>query len=114
MEACGILAGKEDKVFVIYRMENTEKSSISFFMEPREQLRVMKDIRAKDLEMLAIYHSHPKAPAYPSARDVELAFYPDASYIIISLLKEEPEVRSFKIRNGKIEEEKIEIIDEDI
>ncbi|MCM8792508.1 MAG: Mov34/MPN/PAD-1 family protein [Candidatus Omnitrophica bacterium] len=107
-EACGILAGKDGKVEKVYEMTNIDKSPSTFFMDAKEQLKVIKEIRSLGLEMLGIYHSHVVSVAYPSARDIELAFYPEVSYVIISLKdKDNPQVRSFKIIEGKIEEEKV-------
>lgn len=109
-EACGILAGKKRHVEILYRMTNTDESSISFFMDPKEQLRVMKEIRNAGLEMVGIYHSHPHTEAYPSSKDIEMVFYPDASYVIISLRDmERPVLRSFRIMDRNITEEEIRI-----
>ena len=106
LEACGILAGEEGRAGKYYPMRNVDESKTTFFMEPMEQLKVMKEIRNLNLEMVAIFHSHPETPAYPSARDVELAFYPETSYAIVSLRDlKKPEVRSFRIDGGKIREE---------
>lgn len=103
-EACGILAGRGIGVTVAYRMTNAERSSVSYIMDSGEQFRVMKEMRAENLSMLAIYHSHPSSPAYPSSKDVSLAFYEDALYIIVSLAEEEPVVKCFRISNGEIRE----------
>lgn len=103
-EACGLLAGNEGRVTAAYRMTNAEHSPVSYMMDSGEQFRVMKGIRAEGLSMLAIYHSHPASPAYPSPKDVSLAFYEDAVYIIASLSEEEPEVKAFRINNGEIAE----------
>lgn len=109
-EACGILASKDGKIETIYRMTNADKSSKTFFMGPKEQLKVMKEIRNLGLEMVGIYHSHPETEAYPSEHDVELAFYPEVSYVIVSLKdKNSPNIRSFKIEEGKITEEELKI-----
>lgn len=109
-EVCGILAGNDGKVKKIYQMANTDNSRVSFFMEPKEQFRVMKEMRQDRLEMVAIYHSHPDTQASPSARDVELAYYPDASYVIVSIRdKENPNIRSFRILDGGITEEEVKI-----
>ena len=105
-EACGILAGNDGKVNRVYLMTNTDKSSQSFFMDPKEQIRVMKDIRKSQLEIVGIYHSHPETEAFPSEHDVSLAFYEDTSYVIISL-KEGENIRSFKIKDKKISEEEL-------
>ncbi|NOZ64063.1 MAG: M67 family metallopeptidase [Caldiserica bacterium] len=113
-EACGILSGKDGAVERVYPMENvSDKPQICYFMKPEEQLRVFKEMRQLNLEMVAIYHSHINTAAYPSQRDVELAFYPDASYLILSLFEGEvKEVRSFRIRDNKISEEELQIIED--
>lgn len=103
-EACGILAGIENKASKIYKMANIEKSPVSYFMDSKEQFKVMKDIRENNLEMVAIFHSHPSSPAYPSAKDLNLAFYEDSIYIIVSLIEKEPVVKGYSMREGKIEE----------
>lgn len=109
-EACGILAGKEGKIQKVYEMTNTDKSRTTFFMDPKEQLKVMKEIRNLGQELVGIYHSHIETEAYPSAHDVELAFYPEASYVIVSIKdKDNPSIRSFKIEEGKITEEGVRI-----
>ena len=107
-EACGILAGREGRARKVYEMNNTDASPSTFFMEAKEQLKVMKEIRNSGIQMIGIYHSHVASQAYPSVHDVELAFYPEASYVIVSLAdKNKPAVRSFKIVEGKITEEKL-------
>lgn len=110
-EACGILAGKNGKVEKNYKMTNTsETPETCYFMDPKEQFKVMKEIRQSGMGMIGIYHSHTGSEAYPSARDLELAFYPEASYVIVSLKNiNNPEVRAFKIVEGKINEEEIKL-----
>ena len=109
-EACGILSGCQRRVEKVYEMTNTDKSPQTFFMDAQEQLRVMKEIRNKGQKMIGIYHSHVASRAYPSRHDVELALYPEASYVIISIKdKKNPSIRSFKIVEGKIAEEELKI-----
>lgn len=109
-EACGILTGKKGKVEKIYQMTNTDKSSKTFFIDPKEQFKVMKEIRKSGQELVGIYHSHLDTEAYPSAHDVELAYYSEASYVIVSIKdKDYPNIKSFKIVEGKITEEGVRI-----
>jgi proteasome lid subunit RPN8/RPN11 len=109
-EACGILAGKDGRVEKIYEMNNSDASPSTFFMDPNEQLKIMKEIRGSSMEMIGIYHSHVASHAYPSSHDVDLAFYPEVSYAIISLQdSKNPVVRSFKIQEGKVTEEEVRI-----
>lgn len=107
-EACGILAGNGNEVSKIYKMTNIENSPVTYMLDSREQFKVMKDMRENNLSMLAIFHSHPSSAAYPSAKDVSLAFYEDCVYIIVSLMEKKPVVKGFSIKEGNIEE--IEIV----
>lgn len=108
-EACGILGGKGNRILRLYGMANTDKSPATYFMDSREQFAVMRDLRERELDMVGIYHSHVSTPARPSAKDVEMAFYPDALYVIVSLENmSSPVVRGFFITD-EIKEETIKI-----
>ena len=111
-EACGILAGpKPDAASNFFPMKNVDNSAISYFMDPKEQLMIFKQMRQASLEMRGIFHSHVASEAYPSQKDVRLAFYPDVSYLIVSLSKmEKPELRSFRVLDEKVTEEAIKIL----
>jgi proteasome lid subunit RPN8/RPN11 len=108
IEGCGILGGREGRVLKVYRMKNTEESPDRFFMDAAEMAETIRDLYYEDLEIVGIYHSHVRGPAYPSNLDVERAYYPDACSVIISLDDpENPEVRGFRITEGEIREEEI-------
>lgn len=111
LESCGILAGEKGKIARVYCLENMEKSPTAYFMAPEEQLRVLREIEEDGLELSAIYHSHPHSSAYPSSRDVALAFFPDALMLIISLKDREfPDVKAFQIKEGKITRREVRIL----
>lgn len=111
LEVCGILGGTGESVSAIYRMTNTDASNEHFMMDPKEQFAVVKDLRAKGLAMLAVYHSHPETPARPSDEDIRLALTPDVSYVIISLADAvAPDIRSYKISSGNVQVETMEVI----
>lgn len=108
LESCGILAGKKGKITKVYSMENIEKSSFSYLMDPEEQLRVFREIEKDGLELSAIYHSHPHSVAFPSPKDVAQAFYPDSLILIISLIDEKiPEICAFQIEDRNIQKRTI-------
>ncbi|MBI5632022.1 MAG: M67 family metallopeptidase [Nitrospirae bacterium] len=109
-EACGILAGTGNRVTKVYAMKNAEPSPISYFMDTGEQFRVMKELRQEGLTMVAIFHSHPQSPAYPSATDIRLAFYDDLFYVIAGMLNGTlSELRAFTIFGGEVREVKINV-----
>ncbi len=107
-EACGILSGKGERVSHIFKMTNVEHSPVSYLMDSREQFLVMKEMREKGLDMLGIYHSHTGSDAYPSSKDINLAFY-DVAYVIVSLARESPVVKAYRIKEQK-EVREIELI----
>lgn len=121
-ECCGLLGGKENGVSEIYRIANLPADDpkiadlkvpadrrFRYIMNPKEQLLAFKKMRQEGIELIGIYHSHPHSPAYPSATDVRLAFYSEVYYLIVSLEeKDRPQLRAFRILEGKIMEEKIE------
>ena len=109
IEACGILAGRDGQVEKLYQMTNIDQSRDHFMMEPREQFKVVKDIRTAALEMLAIYHSHPESPARPSAEDIRLALTPGVIYVIVSLKDAGPVTKGFLIESNSVTEVPVEI-----
>ena len=111
-EACGILAGPPQSVAAshFFPMTNMDNASISYFMDPKEQLAVFKQMRNFGLEISGIFHSHVASEAVPSQKDIRLAFYPEVSYLIVSLSDmKKPVLRSFKIQDEKVAEEEIKI-----
>jgi [CysO sulfur-carrier protein]-S-L-cysteine hydrolase len=109
-EACGLLAGSNGEATKLFRMTNAERSPVIYRMEPKEQLRVFNQIEEERLDLVGIYHSHTRSPAYPSATDVAQAYYSEAVYLIVSLQNEEaPELRAFRINDGKVSEIDLEL-----
>jgi proteasome lid subunit RPN8/RPN11 len=104
-ECCGILAGKDGQILGHYPMTNVEHSPFRYSMDGKEMFPVLREIDDNGWELLAIYHSHTHSPAYPSATDVRLATWPDAWYLLVTLMnKEHPELRGFTIVDETITE----------
>lgn len=81
-EACGLLAGKDRVVYIVTPVTNILHSPIRYRMAPEEQLIVFNDIDEQNLDLLGIYHSHPRGPSEPSETDLKEAYYPDAIQLI--------------------------------
>lgn len=110
-EACGILAGRDETAAQFYSIENTEQSPVVYAMDMKAVLKLTKEMRTRGERMLGIYHSHVATQAYPSAKDISLAFYPEVHYVIISLVdRTRPAARAFRIEDGRIREDSIEVI----
>jgi len=109
-EVCGYLAGTGREITRQFRLTNIDHSNEHFSFDPKEQFQVVREVRKLGLEILANYHSHPETPARPSHEDIRLAFDPNISYVIVSLVAEVPDVKSYRIQNGKVEKEEILVI----
>lgn len=99
-EVCGLLAGNGDVVSRAFPLRNASARTDFFTIDPYEQLRALREMRDSELQLLAIYHSHPETPARPSAEDIANANDPDVAYVIVSLVVDAPDVRAFTIRDG--------------
>jgi len=108
-EACGIMAGTDKDVHHIYPMANLSDTPRTFYyLDPAEQLAVFKDMRQRGLEMLAYYHSHIDSKAYPSERDIKLAFYPESLMVIVKVTSNSVgELKAYRVVDGKVEEEEL-------
>ena len=111
IECCGLLAGRDGVITKIFPAENALHSSTAYEIAPQELFLFFRRIREEDgLEHLGHYHSHPRTENFPSERDIEQACYPDEAYFIISPLPSAAHpARAFLIRDGKVQELKIEI-----
>jgi proteasome lid subunit RPN8/RPN11 len=109
-EACGIIAGNDGTAAKLYRAVNAEASPYRYNVDPKDLLRIYRDLDQHGWDVLAIYHSHTHTEAYPSPTDVRLASWPEAYYLIVSLQNEAtPVLRAFRITDGTVREEELEI-----
>jgi proteasome lid subunit RPN8/RPN11 len=112
-EACGLIAGPtgsgRPERFV--PMLNAARSPTYYEFEPTEQLRVYRELDERDEDVVVVYHSHTATEAYPSRTDVRLASQPDAHYVLVSTRDpEQAEFRSFRIVEGMVTEEPVEVV----
>jgi [CysO sulfur-carrier protein]-S-L-cysteine hydrolase len=103
-ECCGMLGSRDGQVVRLYRARNAAASPLRYEIDGPDQYRIQMEIDGSNLELGAIYHSHTRTDPYPSQTDINLAFYPDALYVIVGLAGEEPQVRAFSIRDGRVDE----------
>lgn len=109
-EVCGYLAGTDREVTKHFPLTNIDHSPEHFSFDPAEQFQVVREVRKAGQVILANYHSHPETPARPSVEDIRLAYDPEISYVIVSLAAEVPDIKSFRIRNGEVEKEEIQVL----
>jgi proteasome lid subunit RPN8/RPN11 len=103
-ECCGLIGGTDGVASTVYRARNAEASPLRYNLDPQDQFRIMTEMEERGEELSAIYHSHTASPAYPSQTDINLAAYPDALYLIVSLVDGEKPLRGFHITDGEVAE----------
>lgn len=109
-EACGLLAGKDGRPVKFFAMTNQDASTVSYRLEPVEQLRVQTEIDDEGWDTLAVFHTHTHSEAYPSETDLKQAFYPEATYLVMSLSdRANPVLRGFAMQDGAIAEREVRI-----
>ncbi len=109
-EGCGFLAGHCSpegigQVKHCYPVENALHSEWAFFMHPPQMVETILAVEAEAMVLLAVYHSHPRSAAAPSATDIAQVYDPDMVQLIVSLedlLR--PQSRAFLIQNGQYRE----------
>lgn len=112
-EACGVIAGPagQDRPERFIPMVNAERSPTFYRFDSMEQLRVWREMDARDEEPVVVYHSHTATEAYPSRTDIAYASEPGAHYVLVSTrVPDEAEFRSFRIADGAATEEEIRIV----
>jgi [CysO sulfur-carrier protein]-S-L-cysteine hydrolase len=97
-ECCGLIGGLNDgRALTIYRMRNIASEAA-----PEDLFAAQRAMRERGENLLAIYHSHPRADIpVPSATDVRLAYYPSAVYFIVGLAGQQPELGAFRISESE-------------
>ena len=113
LEACGLLAGKGNRVERVLPVRNRAQSPVRFVMDPYEQLKAFEWIDSIGLDLLGIFHSHPAGPEIASVTDIA-----EAAYDVVHLIWSRPEgqggqwlARAFRIENDSAAEVSLQIVD---
>ncbi len=93
-ECCGLMLGRFESnghkvVIETYPISNAREEEAKrnrFLIRPEELMRGEKYARAKRLDVVGFYHSHPDEPAVPSRYDLDHA-WPTYSYVVVSVEK---------------------------
>lgn len=104
-EVCGLISGKRGVLQQCHPISNrAEQPQQRFAMDDTQLVNTLRQIREQNEQLLAIFHSHPSAPAEPSITDIKEDQYPDVMKLIISLNTDGVlEMQAFYTRNGEIE-----------
>jgi proteasome lid subunit RPN8/RPN11 len=112
LEMCGLIAGADgsDHAAAFYPCRNVAESAKVYTIDPHDHLRAELDADDRDWEINGVVHSHTHSEPYPSPTDVEQAPDPAWHYVIVSLKRDAPELRSYRIVDGRVDEESVELV----
>jgi len=100
-ECCGLLLGRDGAIREASRARNiADDPATRFLVDPKDHIDGRRAARERGLEVVGFYHSHPRSPVEPSARDLEEFSYPDRLCAIVSLRAEPAEVALFRLEGG--------------
>lgn len=110
-EACGIVAGRNNLPSHVYVIENELHSQVAFRMDPQQQVIAFLEMEKQDLEMLAIYHSHPTGPIVPSETDLAEFAYPGVLSLIWFTENNTWNCRAFLIANRSYTQVGLQVVE---
>jgi proteasome lid subunit RPN8/RPN11 len=110
-ECCGMIASRDGEAVAVHRATNTAASPLRYVIDGREQYAIQTAIEDAGLDLGAIYHSHTRSAPEPSETDINLAFYPEALYVIVGVKDEEPDVRAWRIVDGTVSPAALEVVE---
>jgi proteasome lid subunit RPN8/RPN11 len=109
-ECVGMIASRDGEAVAVHRARNAAASPLRYEIDGKEQYQIQTEIEDAGLDLGAIYHSHTRSDPLPSQTDINLAFYPEALYVIVGLKGDEPEVRAWRIVDGQVSEAALEVV----
>jgi proteasome lid subunit RPN8/RPN11 len=106
-EACGLLSGSlaDGRATRFHPARNVDASPLRYNVHPEDLVRITFAIEDDGEELVAIFHSHTRSAAVPSATDRRTAMYPDPFYLLASLAKPDAPpasvLRAWRIVDGE-------------
>ncbi len=102
-EACGIIAGREDRADEIIPIANTAAEPLhNYYMDEHALAAALMRLQGRGLELIGFYHSHPSSDPIPSPTDQRQATYPDTPYLIVGLKNNDPRLAAWLLRPGQV------------
>lgn len=106
LEACGLLAmDSQGRMKMVYCLTNIDESPSSFTVDPIEHFHALHHAERQGWHLEGVFHSHVAGPPVPSPRDVDAGIDPSWVHLIVG----NGEVRAYRIRDGRVREEPLEV-----
>ena len=109
LEACGLLAGRDNSAKRLFRVHNAARSRVKFRMDPQEQYNAFMQIEEDGLELVGVYHSHPAGPETVSPTDIAESAY-NVVHLIWSCMEGTWNARGFWINGNSVSEVNLDVV----
>jgi proteasome lid subunit RPN8/RPN11 len=106
-EACGLISGSlaTGRATTFHPARNAEASPLRYNVHPEDLVRITFQIEDAGEDLLAIFHSHTRSAALPSATDRRTAMYPEPFYLLATLADPDAPparaLRAWRIHRGQ-------------
>lgn len=102
-ECCGVIIGNGIAAERVVHIANVaDEPQHHYRMDDQALLQAMFEAQRQNLEVTGFYHSHPKSDPIPSQTDIQLASYPDTTYVIASLKNGEGRLAAWSIKRDRV------------
>ncbi|HWT92595.1 MAG TPA: M67 family metallopeptidase [Solirubrobacteraceae bacterium] len=109
-ECCGLIGGRDGRATSVHPQINSVRSPLRFEMPGMDVFRTTEEIEDRGDELLSVYHSHTRSAPYPSQTDINFSVgWPGIEWLIVGLAGDEPEIRSYVIADGQVQEVDVEV-----
>lgn len=103
-ECCGLLVGQGDRVIRAVSTRNAAADPVRrFVVDPKDYFETIREARTESLEVIGVYHSHPRSAAIPSATDRAEAFA-DFLFVIVGLGVFPPDITAWRWTGGNFDQ----------
>lgn len=104
-EACGLLLGRGGAILEVVSLDNcAPQPAVQYCLDPLAYMHTERAANRRGLDVVGVWHSHPDGDAAPSEAD-RLAAWPGWLYVIVGLGGSAAEVRAWRLRGARFEEE---------
>jgi proteasome lid subunit RPN8/RPN11 len=103
-ECCGLLVGQSGFVDESVRSVNLDPNPNRYEIDARLHVATNRRLRGSGRAVVGAYHSHPHSPAWPSASDINEAYYSEFIWVIVSLAASAAAIKAFRLESGRIVE----------
>jgi proteasome lid subunit RPN8/RPN11 len=103
-EACGMIGGQDDRVQLVLPAVNELHSPTAFRMAASDLVKHFYQLEEQNLDLIAIYHSHPNGPVVPSDQDLQEFNYPGVYYLIWAPIHGNWQMKGYRLDRKEYQE----------